>query len=288
MGNELKKAMERLESKVKSRALDSLKPSAAVPMQLPLWENRLRGLPNAMARSALFTCANHRSPREDYKRHLVASLGNYEIYYTGVELRQDDEDVFLQIVHLARTTPLGDVVEVSGNQLLRVLGWNNSSRDYDRLRSSIERLKDGTVRIANKDGTAGYAGSLIRKYAYQGLGDSDHRTKWQIFLEREIANLFGDKTYSLTGWDERLRLKPLSKWLHSFYHTHEAPFPYSTEKLMVLSGSKSSDVRYFRRDLKAALDELVVCGFLSSWKHRKENDVFEVVRNQGRLARQNR
>ncbi|WP_420915446.1 plasmid replication initiator TrfA [Burkholderia glumae] len=73
-----------------------------LPVQLPLWAPRKRGLPNPLARCALFTASGKTEPRIDFKRSVIASLEGYEIAYTGEELRQDDQDVFLQLVHVAR------------------------------------------------------------------------------------------------------------------------------------------------------------------------------------------
>ncbi|MEN3294792.1 MAG: hypothetical protein V7642_4045, partial [Burkholderiales bacterium] len=64
-------------------------------VQLPLWENQVRGLPNPLARSALFTVARQNEPRQHLKERPITSVKGVEIFYTGEELRQDDEDVFL-------------------------------------------------------------------------------------------------------------------------------------------------------------------------------------------------
>ena len=87
----------------------SLTPSPTVTqLQLPLWPNDLRGIPNAFARSALFNVANARKgERSNVKRLEIAALRGISITYTGEELRQDDEDVFLQLLHIARDTELG-------------------------------------------------------------------------------------------------------------------------------------------------------------------------------------
>lgn len=250
-------------------------------LQLPLWSERVRGLPNAMARSALFTCSNPRTPRKSYLRHQIASLAGYEIYYTGSELRQEDEDVFLQIIHLARQHQLGEIVEVSGNQLLKALHWPNSKAYYDRLRDTIERLQEGSVRINHESNSAGFKGSLIRKFSWKDGTEkkSGSQTKWKIYLEKEIVGLFGDDEYSLLTWEDRLKLNRLAKWLHSFYYTHKQPYPYSTAKLQELCGSKVAELRCFRRDVKDALTELVGIGFLQEFRHVPETDTFEVVRS---------
>lgn len=250
--------------------------------QLPLWRENMRGLPNAMARSALFTCANHRAPRTEFKRSRIATVSGYEIYYTGSELRQEDEDVFLQLVHYARMHTLGDAVEISGNALLRALGWNSGSRSYTRLRDVIERLKEGTIKVSHENGREGYAGSLVRKFAWQGQDEGGARTKWKIYLEKEIISLFADDSYTVLDWDDRTKLRPLAKWLHSFYYTHREPLPYKVETLRGLCGSKQENLSGFRRDLKEALDDLLEIRFLLAWKHHPETDLISVQRNKQR------
>lgn len=281
-GKTTKQLIDEIDAKIKAKRVIP----RSGPQQLPLWRDHLRGLPNAMARSALFTCANHRAARSEFKREKIATVAGYVIHYTGTELRQDDEDVFLQIVHFARIQPLGDVVEISGNALLRALGWNSGAKSYARLRDIIERLKEGTIKISHENGNTGYAGSLIRKFAWQTDDQSGARTKWKIYLEKEIIALFADDAYSLLDWDDRAKLGQLAKWLHSFYYSHRSPLPYKVQTLHGLCGSKAIDMAGFRRDLKKALDELVVIGFLKAWKHDPATDTISVIRNDSRMLPQ--
>lgn len=251
--------------------------------QLPLWKENFRGLPNAMARSALFGCANKNAERSEYKREEITTLSGYVIKYTGTELRQDDEDVFLQIIHFARSQPLGDVVEISGNALLKALRWNSSKRSYDRLKDIITRLQEGSVNITHESGSQGYSGGLLRKFFWQSQDGTGTRTKWKIFLEKEIINLFADDSYTVIDWEDRAELGGLAKWLHSFYYTHKDPFPFKVETLRKLSGSKASSLNTFRRSLKSSLEELVKVGFLESYSHESTVDVITVVRNKKKV-----
>lgn len=49
--------------------------------------------------------------RENLKGHVLAVIGEGVLAYTGEELRTDDEDVWLQILHLAKEQPLSTAVE---------------------------------------------------------------------------------------------------------------------------------------------------------------------------------
>lgn len=245
-------------------------------VQLQFWNDRVRGLPNPMARSALFTVSN--KARRTFANAPIVSSSDFELFYTGEELRQIDEDVFLQIVHLARMRPLGDVVDISGYQLLKALGWSFDSRAYTRLRESIERLANGKLKIhfAEK-GKVGYIGSMIRKVLWSG--ETAGRTKWKIFLEPEIISLFDSDGFSLILWEQRLRLPMLSKWLLSFYYTHAKPLPYKVETLYTMCGSGTKTLAHFRSELKGALENLVNAGFLTSWEITTA-DLVKVERNR--------
>lgn len=233
--------------------------------QLPLWDERLRGLPNSLARGALFNCRGKGTERQNRKQELIASLAGVRVHYTGEELRQDEEDVWLQVAHLARSHPLGDQVEVSAYQLLKELGWGTSSKDYARLRGCITRLAEGTAWVSFEGGRSGFNGRLIERVSWADAG-TGKRERWNLKLDPTILRLFGSDDYTLLDWRQRLELRPLAKWLHSFYSTHREPLPLPTATLFRLSGSSSSHIRFFRRDLAAALDELVRVGFLREFR----------------------
>jgi hypothetical protein len=258
-------------------------------VQLPLWEERVRGLPNSFARSALFTSANRSVERENFKRRKIATLRGAEIFYTGEELRQDDGDVFLQIVHLARQQPLGDVVEFSGYALLKDLEWTTSKGSYERLRDSINRLSSTTV-LVKTDGSytgqseKGFGGSLVRKFEWNADAERGTSQCWRIWLEPEIVVLFGRDTYTRIDWAQRLQLPPLAKWLHQFYFTHEKPIGYKVETIRTLCGSRIAVLAKFRYKLREALALLVEVGFLVSYDIDSRTDILNVVRAPRRIA----
>lgn len=245
--------------------------------QLKLWNDRVRGLPNAMARSALFSVSN--KPRKTFKEIAVVSSSDFDMYYTGEEMRQADEDCFLQVIHLARFRPLGEFVDVSGYQLLKALGWSFDARSYKRLRESIERLKTGSIKIhfKNKD-KRGYFGSMIRKVEW--AGEAEGTTKWRIYLEPEIINLFDSDGYSLILWEQRLQLRNLAKWLLSFYYTHSVPLPYKVETIYGFCGSGTKTLAHFRAELKISLEDLKRVDFLEHWEIEPGSDLVKVVRKE--------
>ncbi len=251
--------------------------------QLPFWPADVRGLPNAFARSALFNVANARKgARDNYKRRSIATVKGASITYTGEELRQDDEDVFLQILHIARVQELGTEVRFTAFALLTELGWTKNSASYRRLVDALDRLKASAIAVTVDmpgGGRENYTGSLIRSFRWKEDNTSNVPLRdWTVLLEKEIIALFSPAGYSRLDWKLRLKLPPLAKWLHSFYITHQKPFPYKVETLHELTGSEIAELRKFRYKLKHALELLVEHGFFISAKIDPRTDLVMVER----------
>ena len=262
------------ESKKKQGATD------VVLGQLPLWQENVRGLPNALARSALFTIGNSSDLRQQHKGAVIFALQGIEMSYTGEELRQDDEDVFLQLIHLARLQPISCAVEVSAYQLLKELGWGSGKADYTRLRGSIERMKANSLSLKQEKDRAnpekGYSASLIRKFEWEGM------VRWRITFEPEIIKLFGENEFTKLDWLQRKQLSTMAKKLHSFYFTHREPFGLYTKTLHQICASRIKVMSKYRYKLKQALDELKLIEFLDSWEI-DDNDVVRVIRTRSAM-----
>lgn len=266
-------AIKRRHSRNKGPAQTSIE----VQPRLPFWPEPVRGLPNPLARSDLFTVGNRAQPRANFKNKMVASTKGVSIVYRGEELRQDDEDVFLQILHVARDFPLGESVELTGFGVLKALGWGRSQPMYERLKECLMRLKASALTVSTDNDDKGFSGSLIRKFAWQGDDGTPMKT-WKIWLEPELIRLFSPDTYTQIYWEQRLSLSsPLAKWLHGYYYTHKEPYALKTETLRTLCGSKIKALSDFRKKLKLALESLKECGFLVSW-NIDGSDLVHVVR----------
>lgn len=255
-------------------------------LTLPCWPQSQRGMPNSLARSALFSVANSRKGvRKVYRRHVIASLEGIKIEYSGDELRQDDADVWMQITHLARLHPLGTEVEFVAHAMLRELNWSPNQTSYERLRDCLDRLKATGVTVSLIDDSQGYSGSLVRSFAWRDTQGETLR-HWKIQLEKPIIALFGDTGYSRIDWELRLSLPPLAKWLHSFYIGHSNPYRYSVRKLYELCGSEQKELRNFRTALKRALDLLVERSFLTEASICSRTDLVKVTRAPRHLVLQ--
>lgn len=278
--------------------------SAMANLELPLWGEAKRGLPNVLARSALFNARRNgdegnqdkekdkekvRTPASsdsteatstrEYLRNVpIASLSNYKITYRGEELRQDDASVFMQLLHLARTFPMGAKVPFTAYSMIKSLGWGVSGLTYKRLRECIERLSANTVKIQMTDGSAGYGKSLVRSFAWKDDASGETLSNWVVEFEPEILALFAGSTYTLIEWQERRQIgsrATLALWLHSFLATHEEPMALSVGKYYELSESRCKLLYHFRGQLKQALERLMKIGFVESFEITK-NDLVNI------------
>jgi hypothetical protein len=241
--------------------------AAAKAVYLPAWPELRRGSPNEIVRSALFTVRNRRTPRWDFRDEPIVVFGDGEITYRGEELRQDDHDVWLQLLHLARQQPLGEWVEFTAYSMLKALGWSNKGPNYQRLRTCLSRMKATALTIRSKRLGRGVMVSLVQKAEWQD--EVGNRRTWRVWIDREVYKLFAEPYYTLLEWEQRKQLGPLAKWLHGFYASHAEPHPLKVETLQAASGSEMGRMRDFRQGLKQALDELKTVGFLKGWRIAK-------------------
>jgi TrfA protein len=238
--------------------------------QMPLWDERSRGLPVTFARSALFSVGG-KSNRRSLSKHTIASGPGAKLVYTGEELRTDDEDVLIQLFHLARGSNVhpteGIALRFSGHAMLRELGWKVSKEGYERLKASLGRMQNGSLsstRLVRKRKIV-YSGQILRKFV---LEEGSSRQQWCVWLEPEIRGLF-DPDYALLSWSERMRLRrPIARWLHSFMATvgPDKVFVAPETAIFALSGSCASTMPKFRQLLKDALRDMQDAGLIFEWK----------------------
>lgn len=244
----------------------SIMPIQAELFLMPKAPEEHRPIPNVLARSAIFGIGNPKKKRRRYSVDdpaIIGSTNNIVITYTGDELWQDDEDVFIQLAYLNRQKPIGQEVQFVARQVLLALGWEPSANNYNRLQLCIERLAGAHIVIRSASGDYGKGGfRLISKFAWYDPKQKKNERVVSVTLDPESYELFGSQQYTLIDWQQRKRLSSdLSKWLHSFYSTHARPLPYYVETLRKMCGSESSKENFVRL-LKKSHAELAVVGML--------------------------
>jgi len=275
------KALEnRALAKTKSKKIEPI----AEIIQLPIWPETIRGFPSVIARSALFNARRSNTSREMVKELSVSSISGISIKYTGEELRQDDQTVLMQLLHLTQHQPFIESVQFTPYSFLQSIGWSTSGQQrYDKLFAIMNRLSVTGIHIESKG--MFYVGSLIRKIACIDKETGERLRIWTVWLEPEIIDLFKSDGYCHIAWDQRIALKkPLAQWLQAYYGTHKEPYPIKIETIRDLSGSKTVALKSFRETLKKALDELVKVGFLKSYTIAKTGLVH--VKREGKSNQQ--
>ncbi len=226
-------------------------PGAPLPrnvVQLPLWPEPVRAVPNGFLRSALFG-AIKKGARRYLKAELVAAVEGIEIRYTGERLDQGDLDVWESVLHAVRLQELGSQCRVTSYALLKLMGLTDTGKNRATLHTRITRLVANALEV--KHGRYSYMGSLIA-----GAAKDEETQEWVIELNPKLRPLFAADQFTQVEWGVRHALsgKPLAQWLHGFYATHAKPFPMKVETLLNLSGGENADPYSGKQKLRKALD----------------------------------
>jgi hypothetical protein len=218
----------------------------ASTFRLTDWPEHARGIPNGFLRSALFA-AIARGKRCYIEREQLAALDGLQIYYTGQRLDQGDLDVFATVLHATRFSSLGCQCRLRSYGLLKLLGKTDTGKNRRTLQQRLTRLRANAIEI--RQGSYVYIGGLIDEA-------QKHETtqEWLITLNPKLQVLFAHDQFTRVQWAIRHSLdgKPLAQWLHGFYSSHAAPFPYRVETLQKLCGS-DAQLRRYRQTLAEAL-----------------------------------
>lgn len=255
-------SLSKLARRVAKISGDNADTTACVPgalyVQLPLWPESTRGVPNALVRGSLFAAIQGKD-RQVLDRAILASIDGLEIRFTGRQLDQSDLDVWETLIHLARKYRTGNRVVLSEIQILKSLRRSTGSSDRCWLKESFIRLAAACVEL--KFGPDEAFGAMLK-----GKRNGISRT-YSLELEPLLEAIY------MTGWTQidwaqrqMLRRKPLAQWLHGWFCSHAQPFPMTIETIQRLSGSTNSHPGSFKRQLIKALDDLVSVSALTSWE----------------------
>ena len=224
---------------------------APVAVQLPLWPEPLRAVPNGFLRSALFRATHHKGRRPYLDGEKLATVAGIEITYSGPRLDQGDLDCWEAILHTLRGQDMGEKCRTTSYHLLKVMGLKDTGKAREVLETRIKRLNKSAIEI--ESGQYLYIGSLLDSAA------RDKATQeWVITLNPELLKLFAPDQFTLIQWRTRraLATRPLAQWLHGYFSSHAAPFPVKVETLHRLCGSETEEMKHFTQALKRALEAL--------------------------------
>lgn len=246
-------------------------------VQLPLWAETLRCLPNEIVRSALFNARNRNQLRAQLEDAEIAVIGDGRITYGGQELRQDDEIVWLQLIHMAKERPLGQTVEFTPYSFCQAVGWFPvNGRSYIRLRECLKRMQKTSLEIISRRLKEGVSLSMIPMFHWQDIETGRPLRLYKVRVAPELMELFGGVHYTHLEWSQRLALPVgIATWLHGYLASHEKPYSIKLETIKKGAGITIPS-KHLRTKVTQALEALKRVGFLSSY--RIDGDLVHVVR----------
>ncbi|MGE3542223.1 MAG: plasmid replication initiator TrfA [Candidatus Tectimicrobiota bacterium] len=253
--------MAELEEKVAQMQAKSIQKNTAKTttkvVQLPLWPEPVRAVPNGFLRSALFG-AIAKGKRRYMDRERIASVDSVEILSTGQRLDQGDLDTYESVLHAVRFQAMGEQCRITSYALLKLMGKTDAGSNRATLHKRIIRLRSHTVEI--KQGRYSYIGGLIEE-AYK----DEETQEWIIALNPKLRALFAADQFTQIEWAVRHELDghQLAQWLHGFYASHAAPLPMKVETLLKLAGSENDNPSSGRQKLRKALDAVAAASAAS-------------------------
>lgn len=247
--NDLLARIPEMQARAKQRAEREPLPGKPLPknvVQLPLWPEPVRAVPNGFLRSALFG-AIAKGKRRYIDGEQLAALDGVEIRYTGQRLDQGDLDVWESVLHAVRLQEMGSQCRLTSYALLKLMGLTDTGKNRATLHKRITRLVASALTV--KQGRYSYIGSLIA-----GAAKDEDTQEWVIELDPRLRPLFAADQFTQIEWAVRHELngQQLAQWLHGFYASHAKPFPMKVETLHRLCGS-GAELRRYRQTLGDAL-----------------------------------
>lgn len=225
--------------------------------------------PRVFAASALFTTRNNNQPRELIKGKKIATApGVGTLEYRGEELRYNDLEVWQVIIELGRTNQIqksNHTLRTNVYQVLKLMEWNTSGREYKQLRDCLERLKATALSAVSESGNAIHSVSLIARFTILSTSELE------IVLDPEIYKLF-QADLALLSFKDLKNMPALTRKVYEILKA-EPSQDLSVTNYMELSGNNYKHARQFKPRLINALKQLQAGGYIEKWSISKVNIV---------------
>lgn len=215
------------------------------------WNEDTRIIPVDVAISALFTIGNNKVPRAAFQREPIPILSKeFEMRYTGIELRQDDELNWMQLLHLNRGfgQPLGAPILFKAAAFLRELDLTPGAANYLHLKESLARLQATAIELYSKRLNITKTFRLVCHFEFE---DENHYPlpAWKVVLDPRLYYLLEDRYHTRMSFERRKRLgNGLASKLHSYYACHKQPMDRSLDDLFRLCiGEEEAVIKKFLR-----------------------------------------
>lgn len=244
-------------------------------LQLPLWPDVQRAVPNGILRSALFG-AIQPSAKRYIDGEYIASLDGIEVKYTGQSLDQGDLGVWEAVLHISRQQNLGSKCYTTTYYILSLLGLTDTGSNRTILYKRLTRLVATALELTQ--GRYKYIGSLITEATRDIVTG-----KISVELNPKIITLYQCDQYTQIHFELCHALKkPLAQWLYRFYASHAKPYPFKIETIHKLCGSYAKSLNDFKKNtLKNALEEVshVSAVYGTRFEYEIKGNLLHVTKN---------
>jgi hypothetical protein len=246
-------------------------------INLPAWSDTSRAAPNAVFRSCLFPALNNQ-PRLYLKKAKLFSVSGVEVIFTGEQFDQTDLDVYLELLNLAKLSPMDEAVEFYAHAFLKTIGRNTGASDHEWLLSVLTRLCGGLVNMT--DHKKRYFGQLLH-----GGTRNEITGKYEIAINPKFITIFGAGMWSTVGHAQRQALgrNSTAKALHAYYSTHAAPGAHRYDTLAGVAGLTNKKCRDVKARLIKAHEELKAVGFLADYTAQTETIEVKINMKSGQV-----
>jgi hypothetical protein len=238
-----------LEKEQRQKAEEEAKLLGTAMQQLlpEIFEDK-RAIPNVFLRGALFGMVR-KGKRALVGDKPIFTMSQYEVFFSGYELDQNDLEVWDTLMYLAKTRNVDTELRITLYELCQQMRLSDQKINRENIFNRAKRLQFGQVFIKAHDKK--YVGSLIDDVYVDVEGDG----KVVIRYNKRLAPLFADNDYTLISADIRHLLgdNQLARWLYNFYETHNQPMPFAIHFIQKLCRSESSP-KEFKRLIKNALE----------------------------------
>lgn len=280
-------------------------------LQYPQVRQTVRIMPSDFNRTSLFHVGSNNLPRRFCKNEKLGRVGDgVTIFYQGEELRQTDEAVFRQIIHVARGNRPWEWISLKRCRLIQdAKGAKRhlSGKDTKEYHDIIMRLRSGLLLIQSRRRGSFITCNLLSDY--EGIGDEQ-----RVRIDPRVALLFDSYAaldeniiYSISGVAQKIYnfiqtiphsgIHPILiknlfelcygriEYLVKEYRRQLASKP-AKESEAGLSDQKRAEMAinkkysdFHRKSLPMGLDELKTIGLIISYEINRKDDKVAIVKN---------
>lgn len=195
----------------------------------------------AVLTSPIFNIRNSKSRRSELVEIFLHGTSEGNIKYQGPELRQDDAQVFMALLNIARDVRVGKSVGFFPLLVCESLWGYYDGSCRSRLKVTISRLQSALLQFPT------FRVQLVQRF------DFPQRGLWSVSLDTDIVQLFTKQSVVWLDQSQRRLLKNgLSTWLYGYIRSQTTLIPTKVERLRIQCGSEGA-LDGFRESLKVAM-----------------------------------